>query len=189
MGKRFNPAPGWPSAPEGWVPPPGWQPDPAWPPAPPGWQIVVDDVPPRRWYRRARVAGPVGLLLGLILGANAFGGTQDDTTPAALAAVPAAAPTVTVTEPAEPAPTVTVTEPPEPAPTVTVTAQAPPVTVTETEEAPAAGHSASEGGSSSGSAYYANCSAAKGAGAAPLFRGDPGYRSGLDRDDDGVACE
>lgn len=37
--------------------------------------------------------------------------------------------------------------------------------------------------------YYANCTAARAAGAAPLHRGDPGYRSGLDRDGDGVACE
>jgi micrococcal nuclease len=37
--------------------------------------------------------------------------------------------------------------------------------------------------------YYANCTEARSAGAAPLYRGDPGYRSGLDRDDDGVACE
>lgn len=38
-------------------------------------------------------------------------------------------------------------------------------------------------------AYYANCSEARAAGAAPLSRGQPGYRSALDRDDDGVACE
>jgi len=38
-------------------------------------------------------------------------------------------------------------------------------------------------------AYYANCSAAKAAGAAPLYRGQPGYSSALDRDGDGVACE
>lgn len=37
--------------------------------------------------------------------------------------------------------------------------------------------------------YYKSCAAAKAAGAAPLRRGDPGYRSGLDRDGDGVACE
>lgn len=37
--------------------------------------------------------------------------------------------------------------------------------------------------------YYSNCSAAKAAGAAPLYKGDPGYRSALDRDHDGVACE
>lgn len=37
--------------------------------------------------------------------------------------------------------------------------------------------------------YYANCSAVKAAGAAPLYEGDPGYRIKLDRDKDGVACE
>ena len=37
--------------------------------------------------------------------------------------------------------------------------------------------------------YYANCADAWAAGAAPLHRGDPGYRAGLDRDDDGIACE
>jgi hypothetical protein len=42
---------------------------------------------------------------------------------------------------------------------------------------------------SAGSAYYANCAAARAAGAAPLHRGDPGYRPELDRDGDGVACE
>ena len=40
-----------------------------------------------------------------------------------------------------------------------------------------------------GSVYYRNCQAAKDAGAAPLYRGQPGYRSGLDGDGDGVACE
>ena len=39
------------------------------------------------------------------------------------------------------------------------------------------------------SAYYKNCSAARAAGVAPLHRGDPGYRSQLDRDGDGIACE
>jgi len=38
-------------------------------------------------------------------------------------------------------------------------------------------------------AYYADCSAVREAGRAPLHRGDAGYRSGLDRDGDGVACE
>ncbi len=39
------------------------------------------------------------------------------------------------------------------------------------------------------SVYYANCAAARAAGAAPLYAGEPGYRAGLDRDGDGVACE
>lgn len=40
-----------------------------------------------------------------------------------------------------------------------------------------------------GESYYANCASARAAGAAPLRRGAPGYRAGLDRDGDGVACE
>src|SRR5258708_16090206 len=39
LGLRFNPAPGWPPPPPGFVPPPHWQPDPSWPPPPPGWQL------------------------------------------------------------------------------------------------------------------------------------------------------
>ena len=37
--------------------------------------------------------------------------------------------------------------------------------------------------------YYANCAAARAAGAAPIYRGSPGYRPALDRDGDGIACE
>ncbi|MFD4240563.1 excalibur calcium-binding domain-containing protein [Streptomyces sp. NPDC058525] len=40
-----------------------------------------------------------------------------------------------------------------------------------------------------GSAYYKNCDAAKAAGAAPIRKGQPGYRSALDKDGDGVACD
>ena len=36
---------------------------------------------------------------------------------------------------------------------------------------------------------YDNCSDARAAGAAPLSRGESGYRPSLDRDRDGVACE
>ena len=41
----------------------------------------------------------------------------------------------------------------------------------------------------SSTVYYASCSAARAAGAAPLHAGQPGYRAGLDRDHDGIACE
>lgn len=37
--------------------------------------------------------------------------------------------------------------------------------------------------------YYKNCTAARAAGAAPIRRGEPGYASHLDRDNDGIACE
>ncbi|WP_433566477.1 excalibur calcium-binding domain-containing protein [Nocardia sp. CA-151230] len=39
------------------------------------------------------------------------------------------------------------------------------------------------------SVYYRSCTEAKRAGAAPLHRGEPGYRRELDRDGDGIACE
>ena len=40
---RFNPPPGWPQPPEGWVPPAGWSPDPSWPAPPEGWQLWVPE--------------------------------------------------------------------------------------------------------------------------------------------------
>ena len=44
-------------------------------------------------------------------------------------------------------------------------------------------------GDQNDSVYFANCSAARAAGAAPVRRGDPGYAPHLDRDGDGVGCE
>ncbi|WP_327323832.1 excalibur calcium-binding domain-containing protein [Streptomyces sp. NBC_01210] len=53
------------------------------------------------------------------------------------------------------------------------------------------GSGGSGGGSGGGSegTYYANCAAARAAGAAPVHAGDPGYGRHLDRDGDGVGCE
>ncbi|MCG7349983.1 excalibur calcium-binding domain-containing protein [Sphingomonas sp. ACRSK] len=39
------------------------------------------------------------------------------------------------------------------------------------------------------SVYFSGCSEARAAGAAPIHRGSPGYRAGMDGDGDGVACE
>ena len=36
---------------------------------------------------------------------------------------------------------------------------------------------------------FRNCTEARAAGAAPVKRGDPGYGSHLDRDNDGIGCE
>ncbi|WP_326697706.1 excalibur calcium-binding domain-containing protein [Streptomyces sp. NBC_01754] len=74
---------------------------------------------------------------------------------------------ITVTEPT-PAPTPTPTPKPEPTPAPAAKKKAPP--------APP-------------SVYYENCDAARAAGAAPVYRGDPGYAAHLDRDNDGVGCE
>lgn len=38
-------------------------------------------------------------------------------------------------------------------------------------------------------AYYKNCTEARAAGAAPIYQGQPGYASHLDRDGDGIACD
>ena len=37
--------------------------------------------------------------------------------------------------------------------------------------------------------YYQNCDDARAKGAAPVYRGQPGYRAGLDSDNDGIGCE
>lgn len=55
--------------------------------------------------------------------------------------------------------------------------------------APATPKSASPKPQPLASVHYANCDAARAAGAAPVRRGDPGYASHLDRDGDGVGCE
>ena len=39
------------------------------------------------------------------------------------------------------------------------------------------------------SVHYTRCAEARAAGVAPIYRGQPGYREGLDGDYDGVACE
>ena len=39
------------------------------------------------------------------------------------------------------------------------------------------------------SAYYADCDAARAAGKAPLYPGQPGYRKELDPQDTGIACQ
>lgn len=44
-------------------------------------------------------------------------------------------------------------------------------------------------GSETGGGAFANCSAARAAGATPVRRGDAGYSAKLDRDGDGVGCE
>lgn len=82
--------------------------------------------------------------------------------------------------------TATATAEPEPAATVTATKT---VKVTRTVTAQAEADTDSGADPGSDSVYYANCSEARAAGAAPIQRGEPGYASHLDRDNDGVACD
>lgn len=37
--------------------------------------------------------------------------------------------------------------------------------------------------------YWRRCDEARAAGTAPIYRGEPGYREGMDGDSDGIACE
>lgn len=83
-------------------------------------------------------------------------------------------------------PEATETEVREAAPRHTPTTRRPAPQTTRTQEAPAYTPAPAPNG---GSVYYANCDAARAAGAAPILAGEPGYRPALDRNKDGVACE
>lgn len=55
--------------------------------------------------------------------------------------------------------------------------------------APQTAYGGSSAGQSTSRAAFANCAAARAAGAAPVRRGEPGYGAHLDRDNDGIGCE
>ncbi|MEQ3551005.1 excalibur calcium-binding domain-containing protein [Pseudonocardia nematodicida] len=95
---------------------------------------------------------------------------------------PAAAPRAVAAPAPKPAPAPAPARAPAPAPAPRPAAAPAPRPV----PAPAPAPAAPAGG---GSAHYANCDAVRAAGKAPLLAGQPGYRAGLDRDGDGVACE
>jgi hypothetical protein len=83
----------------------------------------------------------------------------------------------------KPTPSASPSPTPSPSPSTTPTPSPEPTTAEPTPEPTAQPEPAPQ------QAYYSSCREAKAAGAAPLYRGDPGYRSRLDRDGDGVACE
>ena len=114
-----------------------------------------------------------------------------------------ASPSPTPTPSPSPTPSPTPTPTPTPTPSPSPTTQAPPPepsTPPETQEPEPTPEADTQGGGGGAapapapepkqeSTYYPNCKAAKAAGAAPLYQGEPGYRPELDRDKDGVACE
>lgn len=110
------------------------------------------------------------------------------TAKAKVAPTPSPSPT---TESPSPTPTTTSPTPtPEPEPTSEAPAPAPePAQPGRQEEAPAPAVVHQEQRAPEPQTYYANCAAARAAGAAPIYQGQPGYRSGLDRDGDGIACD
>ncbi len=98
-----------------------------------------------------------------------------DATPAATSTEPMVAVTPTTPAAAPPAPTTPAAAPPTPE-AVTPDPIPPAPEPVEPDPVPA-------------DVYYQNCTAVREAGADPIYRGQPGYSSKLDRDDDGVACE
>jgi len=79
----------------------------------------------------------------------------------------------------------TTTRPTTTAPVTTTPVTTVPATTPRTTAAPVPTDAPAQRSSVS----YANCTAARAAGVTPLHRGDPGYSSSLDRDNDGIACE
>lgn len=97
---------------------------------------------------------------------------------AALVSTPSPTPEETTATP-EPAPATVEPEPePEPEPAVE-----------EPEPEPVADEPAPPAPAPAPARPFTSCAQAREAGAAPLYRGDPGYSPRLDRDKDGVACE
>ena len=174
---RFNPPPTWPQPPAGWEPWPGWHPPVQWPAAPPEWAYWVRQ---RRWAARHPVwTGAAAVFSLLVIIAAAAGDPQPAGPQPRLAdAAATPAPTPSATASPTPSPTVAATPSATAAPTPSPTPR--PAVTSAPKVAPVP---------TAASPYYANCAAVRAAGKAPLYRGQPGYRAGLDGDADGIACE
>lgn len=154
----------------------------------------------KKWA--AVVGGAFALLASFGIGAAVSGGTEStsEAAPASTTVTETRTATRTVTEtttaraaaaaaestaPATPTTTARAAEATTPTatPDTAIRGAVPaPRTETATQAPPPAADSG-------GAVYYRNCSAVRAAGAAPIYRGSPGYGSHLDRDGDGIACE
>ena len=174
-------------------------------------ELVPSSTPQRR--RMLRAAAPV--LLALVLGVGIAGCGVPSVADDAGSPAPVPSPTVTASPSPSPTPTPSPSPTPSPAPSPTPSPTPSPIPTTQAptsqpplqplmqESEPTSEPEATPeeetraGGGAAAPApvpepeitYYPNCKKAKAAGAAPLYRGDPGYREELDRDGDGVACE
>ncbi|MEU1199903.1 excalibur calcium-binding domain-containing protein [Streptomyces sp. NPDC005813] len=135
-----------------------------------------------RWARKRYVLPALALAFFIGIAAGTGDPKKDDAKPASAKPRPTVTVTATATETADPEPAPTVTETRKVKVKVTVTAQA---------QADGATTGGGDGGGSSddSSVYYANCTEARAAGAAPIHRGEPGYAAHLDRDGDGIGCD
>ena len=134
---------------------------------------------------RVRMMRPIVIAMVLLAGCGASSTDvplADTTTITPDLSGPAPLPLAEVTVPST-------TVPPSTAAPVTAapTTTRPPATAPPATQAPVA--APAPVATAAPSAYYANCSAARAAGAAPVYRVEPGYASHLDRDGDGVGCE
>lgn len=139
-----------------------------------------------RWWATKPAIAVGAAIVGFGAGVGSGGEATEPATPAPLVSmVTATAAPVTMTATATATTTATATA----TTTTTTTVSAPPETVTATATVTAQPLVAVPTAEPKADAYYENCDAARAAGAAPVRRGDPGYRSGLDRNGDGVGCE
>lgn len=174
-------------------PMPGWYPDPTGAAGRAYWNGREWGAPPPKPPFDRRILLIVGSIVGGVVLLAVLGNIGHDSDSAQSTASTV---TRTVTVTAQP-PTVTETALPAMA-TVTVTQAAPlvpffespaPASEPPVEAPPPLPPIAPLIPQIPSSVYYGSCAAARDAGAAPLRVGEPGYRPGLDRDGDGVACE
>ncbi|KAB1909757.1 excalibur calcium-binding domain-containing protein [Micromonospora tulbaghiae] len=138
--------------------------------------------PPRPswWSRRsAAIRAFLGLACsGALLGIAMTGCSTSEPSGSPEKAVAQEVPTVAAPTTAAPSPEVSTVSPePSPSPTTAAPTTAKPASKPKPRKTTAP------------AVYYKNCDAVRAAGKAPLRRGEPGYRTGLDRDLDGEACE
>ncbi|MEU1234812.1 excalibur calcium-binding domain-containing protein [Micromonospora aurantiaca] len=158
------------------------------PPPPPPHQPGMPFAPPPRpsWWSRQPAAIKLLLVSGVavltccggLLGIGIAAGPATEPDKAPEKAVAQEVPTVAAPTTTAPAPEVS-TVSPEPSPS--------PTTAAPTTAKPASKPTPRK--TTKPAVYYKNCDAVRAAGKAPLLRGQPGYRTGLDRDLDGEACE
>jgi Excalibur calcium-binding domain/Protein of unknown function (DUF2510) len=170
----------------------------------------------RAWWKRKRVLIPAAVMGIVVINvANTPRSVRVATSPATTIAtqvlaaevtstvVPSSSTTAeirtTVATPASTVPTTSAattaattsdaTAPPQVLPIAAPVDTEPPAAEPETSTAATAEQTTATKTAQAASVYFNSCAEARAAGAAPLKRGDPGYRAGLDRDNDGIACE
>ncbi|MEU7075791.1 excalibur calcium-binding domain-containing protein [Streptomyces narbonensis] len=155
----------------------------------------------RRWWAQQRVWGKGGVIAGSLLAllfvlaavlgneerpAEGPGPGPTENSPVTANTPPTESPVGTASLPVPVRPDQDVPQPSNASTTSTLPEEVPlPPFPEATTPEPAPEESTAE----PASAYYENCDEARAAGAAPLLLGEPGYRPGLDRNRDGVACE